>query len=152
MSGFNKKVRTVHCHWMYLVTFATDIECGIQIFWTVNHRAVSQWKIVKEEKDCGFLANNFSLGNGSVIHGSKNLNATFNGKSNWVPLRWITKNEKMLRKKKIAATKWTIFHWETALWFTVQKIWMPRSMSVAKVTEYVQYVKSNLVFEILYFH
>ena len=74
--------------WMYSVTFATDIECGIQIFWTVNRRAVSQWKIVKGEKDCGYRANNFSLGNGSAIHGSKDLNATFKvgGKSNWVSL------------------------------------------------------------------
>ena len=31
-------------------------------------------------------------------------------------------NEKLLRKKKIAATKRTIFHWETAPRFTVQKI------------------------------
>ena len=75
-------------HWTYSVTFATDIECGIQIFWTANRRAVSQWKIVKEEKDCSCQANNFSLGNGSTIRGSKNLNATFNagGKSNWVRL------------------------------------------------------------------
>ena len=27
--------------------FATDIERGIQIFWTVNRTAVSQWKIVR---------------------------------------------------------------------------------------------------------
>ena len=41
-------------------------------------------KIVKEEKDCGCRANNFSLGNGCAIHSSKDLNATFNvrGKSN----------------------------------------------------------------------
>ena len=39
-------------------------------------------------------------------------------------------NEKLLRKKKIAATERTIFHWETALRFTVQKIWMPCSISV----------------------
>ena len=31
-------------------------------------------------------------------------------------------NEKLLRKKKIVATEQTIFHWETALGFTVQKI------------------------------
>ena len=46
-------------------------------------------------------------------------------------------NEQLLRKKKIAATEQTIFHWETAVQFTVQKIGMPCSMSVAKVTEYV---------------
>ena len=45
---------------------------------------------------------------------------------------------KLLRKKKIAATEQTIVHWETAVQFTVQKIWMPCSMLVAKVTEYVQ--------------
>ena len=45
----------------------------------------------------------------------------------------------LLRKKKIAATEQTIFHWETAVRFTLQKIWMPHSMSVAKVTEYVYY-------------
>ena len=74
--------------WKYSVTFATDIERGIQIVWTLNCRAVSEWKIVKEEKDCGYRANNFSLGNGSSIHGSKILNDTFNvgGKSNWVRL------------------------------------------------------------------
>ena len=67
-------------------TFAPDIECGIQIFWTANRGAVSQWTIVKEEKDCGYWANNFSLGNGCAIHGSKDLNARLNvgGKSNWV--------------------------------------------------------------------
>ena len=48
-------------------------------------------------------------------------------------------NEQLLRKKKIVATERTIFHWEMALQFTVQRIWMPRSMSVAKVTEYVYY-------------
>ena len=31
-------------------------------------------------------------------------------------------NEKLLRKKKIAATKRTIFHWKTAVRFKVQKI------------------------------
>ena len=31
---------------MYSVTFAPDIERGIQIFWTLNHTAVSLWKIV----------------------------------------------------------------------------------------------------------
>ena len=31
-------------------------------------------------------------------------------------------NEKLLRKKKIAATEQTIFHWEKAVPFTVQKI------------------------------
>ena len=31
-------------------------------------------------------------------------------------------NEKLLRKKKIAAAKRTIFHWEMALRFAVQKI------------------------------
>ena len=50
-------------------------------------------------------------------------------------------NEKLLRKKKIAATERTIFHWETAVGFTIQKVWMPRSMSGTKVTEYVQYDK-----------
>ena len=40
-------------HWMCSVTFATDIELGIQIFWTANRGAVSQWTIVKKEKDCG---------------------------------------------------------------------------------------------------
>ena len=30
--------------------------------------------------------------------------------------------EQLLRKKKIAATQGTIFHWETAVQFTVQKI------------------------------
>ena len=66
--------------------FAADIERGIQIFWTANRGAVSQWTIVKEEKDCGYQANNFSLENGCSIHGSKDLNATFNvgGKSNWL--------------------------------------------------------------------
>ena len=34
--------------------------------------------IVKEGKDYGYRANNFSLGNGSAIRGSKNLNAMFN--------------------------------------------------------------------------
>ena len=81
-------------HWTYSVTFAADTECGIQIFWTVNRRAVSQWKVVKEEKDCGYRANNFSLGNGSAIHCSKNLNATFNvgGKINWVFPLYYTAN------------------------------------------------------------
>ena len=46
-------------------------------------------------------------------------------------------NEQLLKKKKIAATEQTIFHQETAVQFTVQKIWMPRSMSGTKVTEYV---------------
>ena len=41
------------------------------------------------------------------------------------------------KKKKIAATEGTIFHWETAPRFTVQKIQMPHSMSGAKVTEYL---------------
>ena len=31
-------------------------------------------------------------------------------------------NEQFLRKKKIAATKQTIIHWETDVQFTVQKI------------------------------
>ena len=31
-------------------------------------------------------------------------------------------NEQLLRKKKIAATERTIFHWETAVGFTVQNI------------------------------
>ena len=31
-------------------------------------------------------------------------------------------NEQLLRKKKIAATERTIFNWETAVRFTVQKI------------------------------
>ena len=31
-------------------------------------------------------------------------------------------NEKLLRKKKIAASEQTIFHWEKALRFTIQKI------------------------------
>ena len=42
-----------------------------------------------------FFHNNFSLGKGSTIRGSKNLNATFNvgGKNNWVRLvsRWKKK-------------------------------------------------------------
>ena len=77
-------------HRTYSVTFTTNIERDIKIFWTMNRGAVSQWKIVKEEKGCGYQANNFSLGNGSPIHGSK--------------------------------------------------IWMPHSMSVAKLTEYVHYL------------
>ena len=74
--------------WTYSVTFAHDIECGIQIFWTANWGAISQWTIVKKEKDFGYQANKFSLGNGCAIHGSKDLNATFNvgDKSNWVRL------------------------------------------------------------------
>ena len=35
-------------------------------------------QLLKKEKDCGYRANNFSLGNVSAIHSSKNLNATFN--------------------------------------------------------------------------
>ena len=62
----------------YWVTVATDIERGIQIFWTANQGAISQWTIVKKEEDCGYRANNCSLGNGCAIHSSKNLNATFN--------------------------------------------------------------------------
>ena len=50
-------------------------------------------------------------------------------------------NEQLLRKEKIAATEGTIFHWEMAVQFIVQKIFMPRSMLGAKVTEYVQCVK-----------
>ena len=46
-------------------------------------------------------------------------------------------NEQLLRKKKVAATEQTIFHWEMAVQFIVQKIWMPHSMSGAKVTGYV---------------
>ena len=83
-------------HWTYSVAFAPDIERGIQIFWTANLGAVSKWTILKEEKDCGYQANNYSLGNGCAIHGSKNLNAMFNvgGKSNWVrPLCLITSSE-----------------------------------------------------------
>ena len=74
--------------WTYSVTFATDIEFGLQIFWTVNCRAFSQWKIVCPVAAIFFFLNNFLLGNGSAIQGSKNLNATFNvgGKSKWVRL------------------------------------------------------------------
>ena len=73
--------------------FATDIERGIQIFWTVNRRAISEWKIVRSVAAIFFFLNNFSMGNGSAIRHSKDLNATFNvgGKSNWVrPLsNWV---------------------------------------------------------------
>ena len=77
-------------YWTYSVTFAIDIELGIQIFWTMNCTAVSQWKIVRSVATIFFFLNNCSLGNGYLIHGSKDLNGTFNvgGKSNWVrPLR-----------------------------------------------------------------
>ena len=93
-----------YTYWTYSVTFNTDIERGIQIFWTTNRGAVSQWKIVKEEKDCGYRANNFSLGNSSVIHSSKDLNATFNvgGKSNWVcPLSLLTFSDEEKWSKKM---------------------------------------------------
>ena len=75
-------------NWTYSVTFATDIECGIQILWTVNRRAIFKWKIVRPGAEVYFFLNNFSLGNGSVIRALKNLNATFNvsSKSNWVLL------------------------------------------------------------------
>ena len=80
--------------WRYSVTFATDIEHGIQIFWTANRGAISQWTIVKKGKDCGYQANNFSLGNSCPSRTSKDLNAMFNvgGKSNWVGLLWFTVN------------------------------------------------------------
>ena len=48
------------------------------------------------------------------------------------------------KQKNIAATGRTIFHWEMGLQFAVQKIWMPRSMPVAKVTEYVYYVNTGI--------
>ena len=76
--------------WTYSVTFAPDIERGIQMFWTVNRTAVSQWKIVRSVAAIFFFFNNYSLGNGSPIRGSKDFNAKFNvgDKSNWVrPLR-----------------------------------------------------------------
>ena len=73
-------------HWTYSVAFEPDIERGIQIRWTGNRAAVPQSTIVKKEKEFGYRANNFSLGNGSPIPGSTDLNATFNVgfKSNWV--------------------------------------------------------------------
>ena len=37
---------------------------------TANRQPVSQWKVVKKEKEFGSPANNFSLGNGLAIHGS----------------------------------------------------------------------------------
>ena len=48
-------------------------------------------KLLRKGKDCGYRANNFSLGIGSAIHISKDLNTTFNvsGKSNWVRLMII---------------------------------------------------------------
>ena len=63
----------------------TLIECGIQIFWTVNCTAVSQWQIFRLVAAIFFFLNNGSLGNGSATHSSKDLNATLNvgGKSNW---------------------------------------------------------------------
>ena len=61
-------------------------------------------------------------------------------------------NEKLLRKKKIVATKQTIFNWEMALRFTVQIIWMPRSMSVAKVTEYVHWVFGVKLLRLMHNH
>ena len=69
-----------------------DIERGIEIFWTANRGAVTQWTIAKKEKDCGYWANNFSLGKGCAIHHPKDLNATFivGGKSNWVRPMWFT--------------------------------------------------------------
>ena len=75
-------------HWTYSVAFEPDIERGIQIRWTGNRAAVPQSTIVKKEKEFGYRANNFSLGNGSPIPGSTDLNATFNVgfKSNWVRL------------------------------------------------------------------
>ena len=80
---------------MYSVYFATCIERGIQIFWTMNRRAISQWKIVRSVATIFFFLNNFSLGNGSAIRGPKNLNARFNagGKSNWVRLMFPSKAE-----------------------------------------------------------
>ena len=75
-------------YWTYSVAFEPDIERGIQIRWTGNRAAVPQSTIVKKEKEFGYRANNFSLGNGSPIPGSTDLNATFNVgfKSNWVRL------------------------------------------------------------------
>ena len=34
---------------------------GIQIFWTANREAISQWTIVKEEKDCQWPVNWLSI-------------------------------------------------------------------------------------------
>ena len=107
------------CQLRYSVTFAPDIERGIQIFWFANRGAFSQWKIVKEEKDCGCSANNFSFGNGSPIHGSKDLYAMFNvgGKSNWV--RLLFQNAKHFETK----LSWHVFlvkcqgHRETLYWY-----------------------------------
>ena len=70
------------------------------------------------------------------------LNLAFRSFEPWIGE--LFPNEQLLKKKKIAATKWTIFHWETAVRFTVQKIWMPGSMSGAKVTEYVLCVSGCL--------
>ena len=53
----------------------------------LNRKLQSRFpKIVRSVAAIFFFLNNFLLGNGSAIHGSKNLNATFNvgGKSNWV--------------------------------------------------------------------
>ena len=80
---------------MYSVTFATDIECGIQIYWTANHGAVSQWKIVEQ---------------------------LLKKKKNRLP------SEQFFIGKRLPDSRF-----ERSL-----NVTLPRSMSVAKVTEYVQ--------------
>ena len=73
-------VLSCFCPWHW--TWHSDLLNGLSGW------AVLQWTIVKEEKDCGYRANNFSLGNGPATRSSKNLNVTFNacGKGNWVHL------------------------------------------------------------------
>ena len=74
--------------WTYSITFATDIERGIQIFEPRIGETFANEKIVCSVAAIFFFLNNLLLGNGSTIHGSKDMNATFNvgGKSNRVRL------------------------------------------------------------------